>query len=79
MASPRQDTGWAEYVAVDAVNAHAVPPGVGLPAAALTEPLSGAWKGVIHEEVTAWLTRRGGKAAQVQVIAATGRTQVTGP
>jgi tetratricopeptide (TPR) repeat protein len=25
-----------------------------------------AWRGVIHEEVTAWLTRRGGKAAQVE-------------
>ncbi|MFB3902452.1 MAG: zinc-binding dehydrogenase [Acidobacteriota bacterium] len=30
--------GWAEYVAIDAVNAHLIPPGIPFEAAALTEP-----------------------------------------
>jgi threonine dehydrogenase-like Zn-dependent dehydrogenase len=36
--------GWAEYVAVDAANAHPVPPGIRPAAAALTEPAAVCWE-----------------------------------
>ena len=40
--------GFAEYMVTEQNNLYAKPKGISWPAAALTEPLSGAWKGVIH-------------------------------
>ena len=40
--------GFAEYMLTEETNVFRKPAGISFPAAALTEPLSGAWKGVIH-------------------------------
>jgi L-iditol 2-dehydrogenase len=40
--------GFAEFMCTDEHNAFAKPPGISFPAAALSEPLAGAWKGVVQ-------------------------------